>query len=136
MIFPDARKSSLERKTAFARSIVDRATHLPGVKAAAIASDLPFGGGALSLGLQMEPRAPKENVVAKLRLAGPDYFRATQIPILSGRTFSASDSTPGVYHAIVNRAFATRFVGTRRRARSWWPPMRRCANRAKRYALI
>ncbi len=111
VVFPDARKTTPERKTAFARAIVERATHLPGVTAAAIASSLPFGGG-FSLGLQMEPGAPKENVVARLRLVGPDYFAATQIPILSGRAFSASDTTPGIDTAIVNRAFATQVVGT------------------------
>lgn len=112
VIFPDTRKTNVERKTAFARSIVDRAAHLPGVTAAALASDLPFGRDGLSLGLQMEPGAPKENVVARLRLVGPDYFRAMQIPILSGRAFTASDSARGVYRVIVNRAFATQFVGT------------------------
>lgn len=112
VIFPDARKSSPERKTAFARAIVERATHLPGVTAAAIASDLPFGDDYLKLGVQLEPRAPKQNVVARLRLVGPGYFQATQTPILSGRAFSASDSTPGVDTAIVNRAFATQYLGT------------------------
>ena len=112
VIFPDARRTSVERKTSFARAIVERTAHLPGVKAAAIASDLPFGAAGLSLGLQMEPRAPKVNVVARLRLVGPGYFQATTIPLLSGRTFSAADAAPGVHRAIVNRAFAAQFVGT------------------------
>ncbi|HWU91075.1 MAG TPA: ADOP family duplicated permease [Kofleriaceae bacterium] len=112
VIFPDTRTASLERKTAFARALVDRAAHLPGVTAAAIASDLPFGNDGLSLGLQMEPGAPKENVVARLRLVGPDYFRAMAIPILSGRSFTTSDSAKGAYRVIVNRAFATQVAGT------------------------
>jgi putative ABC transport system permease protein len=112
VVFPDARKSRPERKTAFARAIVERAAHLPGVTAAAIASDLPFGDDYLRLGVQLEPGAPKENVVTRLRLAGPGYFQATQIPILSGRAFSTTDATPGVDTAIVNRAFATEVVGT------------------------
>ena len=112
VIFPDARTSSVERKTAFARALVERVRHLPGVEAAAIASDVPFGGDPITLGLQMEPGAPNEHVVTRMRLAGPDYFKVLQIPVLSGRAFSASDSKPGVYHVIVNRAFAMQIVGT------------------------
>jgi putative ABC transport system permease protein len=112
VIFPDARKTSPGRKIAFARAIVERSERLPGVKAAAIASDLPFSNDLLRLGVQIEPGAPKENLITDLRLVGPGYFEVMQIPVLSGRTFTASDSTPGVDHVIVNRAFATQVVGT------------------------
>jgi predicted permease len=112
VIFPDARTTSVERKTAFARSLVARARQLPGVRAAAIASDLPFADGYLSLGIQLEPGAPDVRPVTRIRLVGPGYFEALQIPMLAGRTFSSSDSKPGVHHAVVNRAFAKKFFGT------------------------
>ena len=112
VIFPDARQASIERKTAFARTLVERASHLPGVQAAALASDLPFGDDMIRLGAQLEPGAPKENLIANLRLVGPGYFDAMQIPLLAGRAFSTADAAPGVYHVVVNRAFATQDLGT------------------------
>ena len=111
VVFPDSRRTSPERKVAFERAMVERASHLPGVKAAAIARDMPFSNDVIKLGVQLEPNA-QENVVTDIRLVGPDYFQAMGIPILSGRAFSAIDSTPGVHHLIVNRAFATQLLGT------------------------
>ncbi|HEY2515673.1 MAG TPA: ADOP family duplicated permease [Polyangiaceae bacterium] len=112
VLFPDARKESPERRVAFAREVLDRASHLPGVTGAAIASDVPFGNGQMALGLQMEPKAPKENVVAGLRLIGPGYFEAMGIPLLSGRGFQSGDAAKGVHRVVVNRAFAMQVVGT------------------------
>lgn len=112
VVIPEARKASPERKIAFARALVERTTRLPGVTAAAIASDAPFGNDYLRLSVELDPRAPTRDVIARLRLAGPGYFQAVQIALVSGRAFSARDATPGIDTAIVNRAFATAYFGT------------------------
>lgn len=112
VLLPDARKENVEQKSAFAKAILARAEHLPGVKAAAIASDLPFSNEGVSLGLQLEPRAPKPNAVARLRLVGPGYFKAMGIPLISGRAFESADAAPNVHHVIVTRAFALQHLGT------------------------
>lgn len=113
VVWPDSRTTSFEQKTAFARTLVTRVKGVAGVKAAAIASDLPFGNDSMALGLELEPGAPKRNVGAGLRLVGPEYFKAMGIDILSGRVFSARDARPGVHTVVVNRAFAIRLLGAK-----------------------
>jgi predicted permease len=112
ILLPDARKNSPEHKAAFARAVLTRAEQLPGVTAASIVSDLPFGNAGMTLGLQLEPRAPKQNAVARLRLVGPGYFKAMGIPLLSGRAFESADASPSVHRVIVSRAFAAQQLGT------------------------
>jgi putative ABC transport system permease protein len=44
-----------------------------------------------------------------LHLISPDYFRVMSIPLMRGRSFSASDTAAGSKVAIVNEAFLKRF---------------------------
>ncbi len=83
---------------------------VPGVSAVAIASTIPGGGGqsqpitvtgrAEDLGL----RSPQALVV----MVGDDYFKAIDVRLVRGRTFSAADRG-GEPPAIVNERFAALF---------------------------
>ena len=52
---------------------------------------------------------PDTNRTALLNHVGTDYFRTLGIPLLAGRTFSASDTAGAPRVAVVNEAFARKF---------------------------
>jgi putative ABC transport system permease protein len=48
--------------------------------------------------------------VAAVRVVGPDYFSAMQIPLRSGRTFSNQELTEERHVVIINQAFAEQYL--------------------------
>ncbi len=97
---------------AFARSVLERAERLPGVSAAALASDVPFDDTAVALTTENGPGALKDNVDSLIHYVGPAYFDAMGIPLLSGRAFTPLEESDGVRVALVSRAFAIQYLGT------------------------
>ncbi len=45
-------------------------------------------------------------------LVGQRYFAALRIPLLQGRVWSADENSRGDFIAVVNRAFATRYLSS------------------------
>lgn len=110
-------KDDYARTGSFARAVLDRAEHLPGVRSAAIASDLPFDGSTPSLGLELEPGAPNKVGYADVHLVSPNYFRTMGMNLLAGRYLTDADLPPeesavGTRPVVVNRTFAKRLLGT------------------------
>ncbi len=76
---------------------------VPGVLAAGVTTQLPFGPGDGSGSIVPEgyERGPGETVVSpKLAIAGPGYFEAMGIDLVEGRAFEERDG-PGQPHVIV-----------------------------------
>ncbi len=93
-------------------SLVERAQGLPGVRAAAIASELPMGEVNTSLEVAADwPSLNTEgqSVQAAWRLVGPEYFDALRIPLLRGRAFAADGETSD--SIVVSAALAQRLWG-------------------------
>ena len=112
---PDAKYGTLEQcKTSF-RTVVDKVTKLPGVKAAAVTDALPFSlddneGFAGPFGVTGQPEPDKgHRPRATLEMISADYFRTLQIPILRGRGFDAVDQLGGNRVVIVNQALADNY---------------------------
>jgi len=89
-----------------ARDVAGMMAALPGVTVAAIATDTPLDGWSWS-----EPFVPAgqplpERDTALVIGAGPGYFTALGIRILSGRAFEAGDRAGSQPVAVVNDAFA------------------------------
>ena len=98
-----------ERYPAFKDELLDRIRAIPGVEAAAVVHEIPLDdwGGANVWMDGADARGGKHTSVSRV---GPDYFKTLQIPLLAGRDFDARDrvGTPKV--AIVNEAFARKFL--------------------------
>lgn len=96
-------------------AMLDRMTAIPGYVAAGMVNDLPLrGGGGISISVEVDdmPRAPGgERPYARYLAATAGYFRTLGIPLLRGRTFSATDDSLAPPVAIINSAMA----------KAYWP---------------
>ena len=95
----------------FLRSAVERANAAPGVKAAAIASNFPLGGG---FARTVFPEGEDESTGYRGTLTQLDdistgYFDALRIPLLRGRLFTDADRQGTTIVAIINEAMAKKF---------------------------
>jgi len=107
-------KYSQPQSADFYRELLQRIKAIPGVKSVGMANNLPFTGFHLSLDLPAPPNTASGS--GPVRIAGrsvsPGYFRAMQIPFISGRDFTEAENqkdAPCV--RIVNQAMA----------RLYWP---------------
>ncbi len=110
------------------RTLLERLRALPGVEHAAITSSLPVGGGGFYLGRSFlaegrpEPPAGKD-LAAQWVVVSPDLFGTLGIPLLAGRTFTATDDSASTPVMIVNREFVRRMFpdgnALGKRVRSW-----------------
>jgi len=97
--------------------MLTRIRAIDGVTAVGAGGSIPFlerAGGAQDLLLiaRHDGRATAEDVAegprASLMVASEDYFRAMDIPVLAGRTFTVEDNLDAPAVALVNKSFAAR----------------------------
>ena len=97
----------------FAAEALPKLQALPGVKYAALTTQLPLQPNHFATVVWFGPTVPPRQMWPKLRVplisATPHFFRAMGTGIVRGRAFNDDDNerSPGV--AIVNRAFARQF---------------------------
>ncbi len=121
---------SLPRIGAFYTEAAERLAQLPGVEAAAVTSNLPFGNTDSYMAFRLLDRpipAPAEYPSTQRRIVSRDYFRVLGIPLQQGRCFngkepmlSFSSEAPKLgemvaalrklpFDGIVTRSFAQRY---------------------------
>lgn len=91
------------------QDLLQRVRAIPGVTDAAAASVVPLSGNGWNDFIDV----PESNVQRKLsdfNAVTSDYFRALEIPVLAGRTFADTDTAGSPSVAIVNQAFAEKFL--------------------------
>jgi putative ABC transport system permease protein len=100
-----------ERQAVFFQQVLDRAAALPGVRYAVVTDRLPPDGPEFGRRIALVGRpqpAPNDVLYSVVEIGvSPDYFRMLEIPLISGRTFTAGDSVHDV--VVVNQAFVRRF---------------------------
>jgi predicted permease len=98
-----------DRYQAFKDELLDRIRTIPGAESAAITHEIPlrdWGGAKAS----MDGADARQWKNTSLSRVGPDYFKTLQIPVLAGREFDARDRAGAPNVAIVNEAFARKFL--------------------------
>jgi putative ABC transport system permease protein len=100
------------RRRAFVDESLARLSALPGVERAALVNRLPFGGGNVLVGVELEdkPQPGDKPVLVDRRVVSPAYFDAMGIPVLDGGAFDLehrADSEDRV--AILNATMAQRY---------------------------
>ncbi|HUE81564.1 MAG TPA: FtsX-like permease family protein, partial [Pyrinomonadaceae bacterium] len=92
---PRAKYPKLEQRDAFFKQLLENIRALPGVESAAAASGLPLGnnGWQTSFRVDGQPPPPKGQMpLMEACLVTPDYFKAMDIPLKSGRYFNDHDN--------------------------------------------
>ncbi|PYP65733.1 MAG: hypothetical protein DMD26_10050 [Gemmatimonadetes bacterium] len=108
-----ARYSSNAARMGFHGALLDRLRAIAGIESAGLVSYLPFNGGTDSSPFDLPGRPPQPNEPARhanTQVIEGDYFRAMGIPILRGRTFSASDAG-GAETFVIDEYLAKSFFG-------------------------
>jgi putative ABC transport system permease protein len=91
---PQKRYKTNEQREQFYNRLIENLGGLPGVEATAAASGLPLGnnGWQTSFVIEGQPPPPREQTpLMEACLVTPDYFRAMNIPLKSGRYFNVHD---------------------------------------------
>ena len=100
---------------AFYRAVIDALQAVPGVRAAAASSGVPFGVGNYTqtpyATAGTSPLPPDTEIPTDWRIVSPGYFRAMGIPLLRGRDFTDADNLATRPVTIVSQATARTFWG-------------------------
>jgi putative ABC transport system permease protein len=84
---------------------------LPGVKSAAVTTNLPLYKQGNSIGITIEGRPapePGKPIIIATRVVSPNYFQTMGIPVLQGRTFGGQETElPGM--VVISETMARRY---------------------------
>ncbi|HEX7316354.1 MAG TPA: ABC transporter permease [Pyrinomonadaceae bacterium] len=92
-----------------------RVEALPGVRTAALASEMPLMDSRQSRGPvvkegELDP-PPNQGVISECSIVTPKYFETLRMPLVRGRDFTDRDDLNAPRVVIVNQAFARKFYG-------------------------
>ncbi|MGH9496857.1 MAG: ABC transporter permease [Candidatus Sulfotelmatobacter sp.] len=91
--------------------ILSRLNALPGVTSAALSGTPPIYGGSWDspIFVQGYTPAPNEDISTLINRVSPEYFSATGIPLLSGRSIGGQDVEGSTKIVVVNQSLADHF---------------------------
>ena len=110
---PSSKYAKDKAVLAFFQQLLERVSHLPGVRSVSMNSFPPFSGLGSATGvhvLSQPERSLMDLPVAAVRIVGADYFSTMQIPLHSGRTFDEQELTEEHHVVIINQAFADQYL--------------------------
>jgi predicted permease len=105
-----------DRVPAMQRRMIEAVEPLPGVKSVGLISQIPLGGGGATEDVftdqttELRPANAAANV--QVFRISPDYFRAAETSLLTGRSFSWQDDKNAPRVAVVNALFARKIFGS------------------------
>ncbi len=107
-----SRIQSREARTAYVEQIRETIASVAGVSTVALGTDAtpPYTGAESSFYID-GPR-DREQPHARVMLVDQRSFAALRITLLQGRNWNADENTRGDFIAVVNRAFATRYLSS------------------------
>ena len=100
-----------DRQARFYDDLVAAVRERGGVRSAAAIFPVPLGSARIGISFRIEgrPVARADEPTAEFRQVTPGYFETLEIPILSGRDFTARDDKSASQVVIVNQTFASRY---------------------------
>lgn len=103
-----------ERSANFYNELLARTRALPGVKFASLATDSPLSGNWDQIGVVVEGYTPREGerMSCDATWVSTDYFKALEMPLVTGRDFTDEDRMGSPKVVIVNERMAKHFFGT------------------------
>ena len=98
-----------ERGRQFLDAVLEKARSVPGVHAAAVASNRPLGGGLLATTFKEGDEDPNRAMLINLNAVSPDFFDTMRIPVVDGRSLTPFDREGTARVAVINQAMAKFF---------------------------
>ncbi|HEX3131581.1 MAG TPA: ABC transporter permease [Thermoanaerobaculia bacterium] len=101
-----------EQSALFWRDLIARVSALPGVAAAGATTVLPVAVEPVTTTFTLEGQAndkPEETQMANFRRVSPDFFKVLDIPLKTGRLFTAGDDATATPVAVVSEEMARRY---------------------------
>jgi predicted permease len=99
-----------ERRHLLVAGIIERLRGTPGLEHAAFTSEMPLTAGGSTVGFGMRGPDGPVAVQASPRVVSPELIQALALRVVSGRGFMLSDTDTSPPVAIVNQAFARRYL--------------------------
>jgi predicted permease len=96
-----------ENEAAFKRKLLEDVRSVPGVQNAAETTNVLLSGSTWSHGV----RVGGVDGSSRFTYASPSYFATMSIPVMTGRSFAATDRADTPYVLIVNQAFVRTYFG-------------------------
>ncbi|MGA8162422.1 MAG: ABC transporter permease [Acidobacteriaceae bacterium] len=108
---PTEKYASHDQQTAFFDEVLRRVSALPGVRDAAVSAAQPLSFKRITPVLpEGQPDVPlAQRPFIDIETISPGWFSTLRVPLLAGRTFTASDNAQAPKVLVVNETFARRF---------------------------
>jgi predicted permease len=105
--WPNASPASAQFEHEFTRQVAG----LPGVQSVASVSSVPMtGGGTIRFVIEGRPSSTGEEDECNIVSVDNTYFPTMKIPLVSGRVFNGTDTWEAPWRAMVNEAFAKKYL--------------------------
>ena len=104
-----AGKIKPEDEAAYKRQLVEDVRSIPGIQNAAATTSTPLNGNSWTHAVRVDSIEGD----SKFTYASPTYFATMGIPLLSGRSFTAADTTDAPFVVIVNQTFIRKYLGAK-----------------------
>ena len=112
IVLPNQKYPDLARRSAFYTNLIERVEALPGVKSAAVTTNLPLYRQGNSVGVEIEGRPappPGQEIIIATRVVSQNYLSTMGIPLLKGRQFGPEETAKMPGAVIINEAMAKRY---------------------------
>jgi len=108
---PQTRYPTPDHQRAFTDQIVQHASAVPGVRAAALDVNLPLSNSEMLFGFSIDKHVatPGERMAAQFHAIAGDYFNVMGQPVLRGRAFDARETATSPPVVIINETMARRY---------------------------
>jgi len=109
---PEIQYDTRDKVMLFYQSLLERVRRLPGVRGAALVSDVPGSGPHDDRVFTiLEKPAPSYTIQynATTLTADPQYFSVMQIPLLRGRVFTEHERLDNYHYVVVSKQFVDQF---------------------------
>ena len=107
-----SRIRSREARTAYIEQIRQKIASIPGVSTVAVGTDVTPPHSGTEESFNADGTRDREQTQARVIQVDQRYFAALHIPMLQGRIWNTDENTRGDFIAVVNRAFATRYLAS------------------------
>jgi putative ABC transport system permease protein len=111
VVLPKSRYDDVAKRANFYQQALGELESMPGVRLAAVATNVPEGDNSFLGGFSVEnrPARPGEHPLAYWEVVNPVFFQALHIPLIKGRLFTQEDGPDSAPVAIISQSLAARY---------------------------